>query len=265
MNKIILFTLIVLLSGCSQTLDERKQEVKEREYELIHTTEPGTINYIAESMDITIDKTKIALQIIKENEETLLKCFGEKVYTNIVDDYEKKIDFLEDEKPYYITTLFFGEYHLSEVTFSYNNYSSEIQSMAGQIATASEKCLSEPQTQENKNNNGGLTTNNPAPAPISEQSVQPTADQVFENAAKQADQEYNARWQAIKNDPAKFLSDCKSQDMSAAIELGGEDPDKAAAQAEVNCNIQLTDLKNCMDKPDSDPHDCYDNVFNEGD
>lgn len=112
-------------------------------------------------------------------------------------------------------------------------------------------------------------SDNPTPAPdsntTSESSAQLDPNQVFKEAAKQSAIEYEARWKAIKENPAKFLSDCKSEEIRLAMELGGMSSIDAEKQAETNCNIQLTSLKNCMDKPDADAYGCYVEVFERGD
>ena len=65
--------------------------------------------FIVMNEDVPKDKTKIVLQIFKENKATLSNCFGNDLYDEIKKDYENKIEFLENEKPSLTTRFFFGD------------------------------------------------------------------------------------------------------------------------------------------------------------
>lgn len=135
------------------------------------------------------------------------------------------------------------------------------------LASATVSALAEKLTSEPTSNN--TLPVNPTPTSNSNATLEPSTqsepNRVFEEAAKQTAIQYDAKWKAIKNNPTKFLNDCKSEGIGLAINLGETNSVEAEKQVEINCNIQLTSLKNCMDKPEADAYNCYVKVFETGD
>ena len=95
---------------------------------------------------------------------------------------------------------------------------------------------------------------------------QPTtnAEGVFRAAAAKVSDQYESEWLAIKNNPAKFLSVCTEQGARYSIDMGGTGPVQATKDAELECSMQLTDLKACMEKESPNARECNDKVFNNG-
>jgi hypothetical protein len=95
--------------------------------------------------------------------------------------------------------------------------------------------------------------------------VRSDADQFLSEVAKQADAEYQQRWDAIKANPQGFVENCTKENADMAIQLGGSDPVEARKAAASDCVRDLADLDFCMKKPGASAHSCYDNVFFRGD
>lgn len=100
MNKILAIIILMLLAGCGENIKARKHNLR--------FIEPGTIAYRYEAMGITIDETKLAIEGFQERKTEITGCFGEDGYQQIELEIQKKLKFLEGERPYYITKLFMG-------------------------------------------------------------------------------------------------------------------------------------------------------------
>lgn len=98
-----------------------------------------------------------------------------------------------------------------------------------------------------------------------ETSKQTEANRVFDEAAADVANDYEAQWLSIRENPAQYLDDCQSGERSLAMELGGMESADAEKEAKKTCNRQIVDLKKCMDEPSATAQTCFQNVMESGD
>ena len=98
--------------------------------------------------------------------------------------------------------------------------------------------------------------------------TQDQANKVLTAAADQGEQTAKEKWSKIKQDPAKFLSDCQTSETNSTVNLGGMAPVEAKKQADSTCSAELVALNKCMGSPSDDKYktsQCFTSVFEHGD
>ncbi len=114
----------------------------------------------------------------------------------------------------------------------------------------------------NRDNNAAAPS---APSSAGAPQKQLTPEQFFNEAAKNASNEYAARWDAIQNDPQAFFNKCVSEEVSIAVKLGGASEEETKKRAKATCSMKLANLKSCMDKPAAKAANCFADVLESGD
>jgi|GEM_PF-7112239 len=120
-------------------------------------------------------------------------------------------------------------------------------------------------SQQNEHRNSLPPSMGQEQSPRETQSKQLTPEQFFKEAAKNASDEYAARWDAIQNDPQAFFNKCVNEEVSIAVKLGGAPEEETKKRAKIACNMKLANLKSCMDKPAAKPAHCFADVLETGD
>lgn len=123
---------------------------------------------------------------------------------------------------------------------------------------------------------GDYRSDNSAPVSISESvppgvpAKQPETEHALQEAAKKADTErfpiqwVTDHWKLIQEDPDKYLRDCQVQYIQEAMS-NGMSASEAAERIKESCELQLAEIKICMNKPSADASFCFGEVYGEGD